>query len=48
MVALWALREDQCVRVDTVVVREVEEGWSRLEAFLEGEGPAPALDYGSA
>ena len=43
-----ALSEDLCVRVDTVVMREVEEGWPRLEAFLEGEGPAPELDYGSA
>ena len=39
-----ALKKDLCVRVDTLKTVEVDEGWSRLEAFLEGKGPAPCFD----
>ena len=39
-----ALKEDLCVRVDTLTITEVDEGWSHLEAFLEDEGLAPSIE----
>lgn len=38
-----ALKEDLCVRVDTLTTVEVDKGWAQIEAFLEGDGPEPAL-----